>query len=65
MILGVFFILVGLLLWSMALTRKYQANWENWDGKLHFQTGLISSAPIAVGIITIAIASKIRRKISN
>jgi hypothetical protein len=65
MIIGVFFILVGLLEWSMALARKYHANWENWDGKLHFQTGLICSAAIAEGIIIIAIASKIRRKNSN
>jgi uncharacterized membrane protein len=64
-ILGVLLTLIGLLLWSFALSRKDQANWENWNGKLHFQTVLMCSAPIVVGIISIAIGFKIRRKISN
>jgi hypothetical protein len=63
--MGILSILVGLLLWGIALTRKYQANWEDWDGKLHLQTGLICSAPIAVGIIIITVAIKVRRRISN
>ena len=64
-VLGAFLSLIGLFLWWIVLSRRNNANWENWDGRIHLKELIIINAPIIAGTVILAIARKIKMKISN